>query len=164
MKQRLDIVNLVPMKGIFVEVGTLSGKFAHEIALKRPDLKLKVVDNWMPPHQYEKSSAYGLLRDKAEILEMDSLSASNLFDDNSVDLVYLDADHTYQGVLKDLQAWWPKVKRGGYIASHDFENKPKGDWHTEIAVKDAVTDWANEIDVIIKVIDEPAPTCYIRKP
>lgn len=42
------------------------------------------------------------------------------FPDNSLDFVYLDARHDYEGVKEDLHAWWPKLKPGGVMAGHDF--------------------------------------------
>jgi predicted O-methyltransferase YrrM len=38
----------------------------------------------------------------------------------SVDLVYIDADHSYEAVLADIAAWLPKIRSGGWIAGHDF--------------------------------------------
>jgi predicted O-methyltransferase YrrM len=38
---------------------------------------------------------------------------------NSIDLLFVDADHTYSGVDRDFTAWLPKVKVGGTIAFHD---------------------------------------------
>lgn len=36
------------------------------------------------------------------------------------DFVYIDADHSYNGVLQDLTLWTPKVRDGGIIAGHDY--------------------------------------------
>ena len=38
------------------------------------------------------------------------------------DFVFLDADHSYEGCAADLAAWAPKVRPGGYICGHDYEN------------------------------------------
>src|SRR3990167_10398500 len=43
------------------------------------------------------------------------------FQDNSLDFVFLDADHRYKKVLSDIDAWYCKVKPGGIIAGHDCE-------------------------------------------
>jgi len=40
--------------------------------------------------------------------------------DESLDFVFIDADHTYQSVLGDIQNWAPKVKPSGYICGHDI--------------------------------------------
>ncbi len=45
---------------------------------------------------------------------------SKLYKDNSIDLVYIDADHTYDGVIRDLNLWMPKVKIGGFMSGHDY--------------------------------------------
>ena len=42
------------------------------------------------------------------------------FADGTFDFVYIDADHTYEGVRDDLEAWWPKVKPGGVLGGHDY--------------------------------------------
>lgn len=36
------------------------------------------------------------------------------------DFVYIDADHSYNGVSRDIRLWWPLVKPGGYLAGHDY--------------------------------------------
>lgn len=42
---------------------------------------------------------------------------------NKLDFVYIDGDHTYDGVYKDIELYWPKVKKGGILGGHDFDNK-----------------------------------------
>lgn len=49
----------------------------------------------------------------------DSPIVAGIFPDESLDFVFIDADHHYEEVKKDLLAWWPKVKRGGRFAGHD---------------------------------------------
>lgn len=46
--------------------------------------------------------------------------------DKSLDFVFLDADHHYESIRKDIDAWLPKVKRGGIIAGHDFSPEFEG--------------------------------------
>ena len=50
----------------------------------------------------------------------DSVSTSKLYKDQSVDFVFIDGDHRYEMVFKDIEAWFPKVKIGGIIAGHDY--------------------------------------------
>lgn len=40
--------------------------------------------------------------------------------DESVDAVYIDGLHTYEGVKNDLLAWLPKMKRDGWLLGHDY--------------------------------------------
>jgi predicted O-methyltransferase YrrM len=46
--------------------------------------------------------------------------AAEQFADNSVDFVFIDADHTYESVKKDIVSWLPKVKPSGIISGHDY--------------------------------------------
>lgn len=56
---------------------------------------------------------------KIEMCKGSSLDRSKDFDDEFFDYIYIDADHTKEAVLEDLNAWYPKVKKGGIIAGHD---------------------------------------------
>lgn len=53
-----------------------------------------------------------------------SWDGARLYGNASLDYVYIDADHHYEGVCRDLDAWLPKVKSGGIIAGHDFCDYP----------------------------------------
>jgi len=54
------------------------------------------------------------------IVKTTSLKASQLFDEEYFDLVFLDAGHQYQSVVEDIDAWLPLVKEGGLISGHDY--------------------------------------------
>jgi predicted O-methyltransferase YrrM len=49
-----------------------------------------------------------------------SLDALQFFMDGELDLVYIDGDHRYEGVLADLKGWRKKLKEGGIMAGHDW--------------------------------------------
>jgi predicted O-methyltransferase YrrM len=51
---------------------------------------------------------------------MDSLDAVSLYDDASLDFVFIDGSHDYDSVCKDIDAWLPKVKPNGILAGHDY--------------------------------------------
>lgn len=74
-------------------------------------------------------------------IEAPSEEASKLFSDESIDFVFIDANHEYLHVLEDLRAWYPKVKTGEIIAGHDF-------WHPD--VRKAVHDFFKEKNKEIK--------------
>lgn len=38
------------------------------------------------------------------------------------DFIYIDGCHQYHSVIKDIQNWLPKVRKGGFISFHDFDN------------------------------------------
>lgn len=49
-----------------------------------------------------------------------SWESAKLFEDNSVDVCFLDASHSVDSVLLDLHAWYPKIKNNGILAGHDY--------------------------------------------
>lgn len=53
-------------------------------------------------------------------LKMPSEQAADLFENGTLDFVFLDADHTYEAVRRDLEAWFPRVKRRGVLGGHDY--------------------------------------------
>lgn len=54
----------------------------------------------------------------------DSARAWQNFTDGSVDLLFVDGDHSYEGCLADINNWYCKVKPEGVILGHDY------DWDT----------------------------------
>jgi hypothetical protein len=52
-----------------------------------------------------------------EVLKMDSLEAADLFKDKSIEMVFLDGDHTPEAALADLKAWLPKCSK--LFCGHD---------------------------------------------
>jgi len=48
------------------------------------------------------------------------------FNIHSLDMVYIDALHTYEGVKKDVYLWEKKIKKGGYLAGHDYQSRFQG--------------------------------------
>jgi predicted O-methyltransferase YrrM len=50
----------------------------------------------------------------------DSVSASKNYQDNSLDFVFIDGDHSYEACKADILAWLPKMKNGSILAGHDY--------------------------------------------
>jgi hypothetical protein len=48
------------------------------------------------------------------------------FENESLDMVFLDANHAYESVIKDIDAWYPKVKKGGIFSGHDYIDSQPG--------------------------------------
>ena len=60
------------------------------------------------------------LEDLITTIESDSAEAARHFPYNSIPSIFIDANHTYEGVTRDLEAWWPKLAHGGWMLGHDF--------------------------------------------
>jgi predicted O-methyltransferase YrrM len=75
-------------------------------------------------------------------LKLNTVEAADLFDDESLDFIFLDASHLKQDVLNDLNAWWPKLKKGGLFGGHDYYIVPNTNLPTE--VKQAVDEFFSE--------------------
>ena len=56
-----------------------------------------------------------------ELIKSDSSAAASFFENESLDFVFIDGNHWYDYVKKDIEAWLPKIKKGGMISGHDYE-------------------------------------------
>jgi len=68
------------------------------------------------------------------IVRMDSTEVTELFRDGYFDGVFLDTTHTYEDTLREIDAWLPKIKRGGIFAGHDYGARRKAHQGCKIAV------------------------------
>ena len=64
--------------------------------------------------------------ERVRVVRTPSVMAARMFDDESIDHVWLDGDHNYSAISADIAAWMPKVKRGNVLGGHDWseENYP----------------------------------------
>ena len=59
------------------------------------------------------------------LIKRTSQEASKIIQDE-LDFVYIDADHHYDSIVNDLKLWYPKVKKGGVLAGHDYHKSMEG--------------------------------------
>lgn len=130
--------------GNFVEVGIWKGKsfasvmpvllelnyqniYAVDHFLGQPDLRDTVHSDASKLDLYQiftdNMSKLGY-NGKYKVLKMNSVEAAGQFLDNSLDVVFIDADHSYEAFNADLGAWIPKIKSGGTICGHDYPGWP----------------------------------------
>ena len=71
--------------------------------------------------------------------------------DESLDWVYIDANHRYEYVKENLEIWTPKVKKGGICAGHDYDNpKSQGKgWNVKKAVDEFVPRYLLNIEGLV---------------
>ncbi len=80
--------------------------------------------------------------DSIMLIIADSLTASALFADATLEWVHLDARHDYVSLMADIQAWLPKVKRGGWISGDDY-NETK--WPEVVKVVGELLPWGGRM-------------------
>lgn len=134
---------------VVVEVGVRVGDHAKVMDELLKPKKLHLIDPWEeePNNFVEVLKKFGN-NPRVFIWPLTSEVASEHFLDNSVDLVYIDGDHSYEAVLLDLKLWYPKVKKGGFISGHDWDKKTMNETGEPVGVSRAVIDFTlnNGID------------------
>jgi hypothetical protein len=114
-------------------------------------------DNWDSDiNERDYFKAYDLMLENTKdcnkiIAQWTSKEISINIPDNSLDFVYIDAQHSYEWCLEDLELWFPKVREWWLVSWHDYINAKKWNliWNSNkrfvenFWVKDAV-DWFAE--------------------
>lgn len=176
-------LNSLGLTGKGVEVGVFKGEFSNAILRTWKGKKLYLVDVWRNLDNYNDMSnqktmfasldclmttfqniyPYG---DRAVLLREESVLAAKMFDPKSLDFVYIDAAHDREAVLKDLKAWYPKVKKGGLLCGHDFLDMPAdqpGNVFGEFGVRSAVMDFAKDHNLKVQTTSHDGfPSWFIQ--
>ena len=75
-----------------------------------------------------------------------SVAASQQFAEQSLDFVYIDADHSYESCLADITAWHPKIRDGGILSGHDYHNTIPNS-RVQCYVKKAILDYTRNHEI-----------------
>lgn len=134
-KNRRDMLELFPKGGVVAELGVFRGVYSERIVERCQPKLLYLVDLWGSRVDWwidgeirsvSGGEAYHLCRSKFELNQSVKLRRESTIDflasmpDKSLDLVYLDADHSYRSVRDELALSWPRMKPGGWISGHDY--------------------------------------------
>jgi hypothetical protein len=151
----------------FVEIGVHKGDNSSEFLAELPIKQAWLVDPWSEtsPAGYndntqadwdalhasvtKRYAAY----DNVEILRMMSAEAAPLVP-NDLDLVYIDGDHSYEGIVTDLQCWYPKVREGGILSGDDYTN---------LDVREAVTKLVAVLQLNLRVSPETTQWWLVKE-
>lgn len=145
----------------FVEIGAWKGKstsfMAVEIKNSGKKIKFDVVDTFKGSSEHQNlpciinDTLYQEYLNNIEpVKELintivgDSSNIAGMYADDSLDFVFVDGDHTHEGVLKDIIAWYPKIKPGGYLCGNDiFQKGHEGVYQAIIELLDSVDIYQN---------------------
>ena len=137
VKLRIPCTQVADMKDIVaIEVGVFLGGHA-EAMLEGLDIKkLYCIDPYPPyksytqQHQdefYEAAKArLAPFGSRVELWRKTASAAAGMFCDGSIDLVYIDGDHSYPFVSADIRNYFPLVRSGGLLAGHDYKIESSG--------------------------------------
>lgn len=133
---RFSIVKAIISKienGVFVEIGTAKGDFADFILENSINSTLYCIDPYLSYTDYDDSlntqigdnyfyktydrlkSKYG---DRVQFIRKFSQDALNDIP-NNIDFLYIDGNHRFEYVSKELELYYPKVKSNNYIIGDD---------------------------------------------
>jgi predicted O-methyltransferase YrrM len=157
----------------FVEVGCLFGKstifLANEIKNSHKNIRLDAIDlHKLNPPEFPKrpllavetAKEFGGIRqafnyyikatDTADYINAIPYRYEDVVDnyqDKSLDLFFLDADHLYESTKHALLSWLPKMKRGSIFSGHDYI---LADWPGVVKAVDEVLSKDKGYNVIIR--------------
>jgi len=132
------VLSLIRPGDIGAEIGVCQGVFAYHVLLKANPTKLYLIDPWqyglqadMEPdptaekqrprdEQYRTVCGYFAPYKNVEIVRKKSEDAACMFENNYFNYVYIDGEHSYAAVTRDLNNYFYKVKVGGYIIGDDY--------------------------------------------
>lgn len=134
------------------EVGVNIGENAFSLLNKLNIRRLYLVDSYEKNDvRREAIKRVGRYGKKIQFIVKRSLDACKDIKE-SLDFVYIDADHKYDSVYQDLDAWYPLVREGGVICGHDVFNIKD--------VLDAVKDWCVVNGILFNV--EPPDWFFVK--
>jgi hypothetical protein len=137
-----EMVTNTPFNSNFVEIGSWFGKSTNYLIKKilesKKNIKFTTIDTFKGSETSELDKVivsahnddifYDFVEntiisnnyDSFDIIKDSSDNASKLFENNSVDFLMIDADHSYESVKNDIRTWYNKIKPGGYIGGDDY--------------------------------------------
>jgi hypothetical protein len=181
-----SFLNQAGLTGAGVEVGVAEGIYSRQILRSWAGRRLTLVDCWQTQDSSEYCDeantdiqiqetrrraveALAQADPRAQLLQAFTPQAAARFADESLDFVYLDANHSYPAVRADLRAWYPKLKVGGILAGHDYMDGyfgfgPDLLGGTLFGVQSAVDEFARALgQAVAFTTTDPPFSWYLRK-
>lgn len=121
IKSRSELGKLyqsVYQTGHGAEIGVKEGWNAKSI-MQHYTGHIYLIDTWPAPVEIQQT-IINLTHKRYSLIHTDSVRASRIFDQESLDWVYIDAGHEYEDVKSDHWAYYHLVRKGGIISGHDY--------------------------------------------
>lgn len=136
---RAHVLHLIEKGSNCAEIGVWKGAFSQKMLRRRPG-KLHLIDPWLYIPEYgdrvygsrgdnSQEKMDGVFHEVQELFKREpsvvlhrktSEQAVSEFADGYFHFVYIDGNHSYEFVKKDIEQFLPKVRDGGYIAGDDY--------------------------------------------
>lgn len=164
------LLDAMPKQGICAEIGAWKGDFSKRILKKTNPSKLYLVDPWQYVEDYEnawyggsigsqegmdviynsvcKRFAGEIAAGQLETVRKGSAEGMESFNDAYFDWVYIDGNHTYEFVKKDLEISWQKTKTGGFVTGDDYGLKGWWDDGVTVAVDEFAKNMGDQVEVV----------------
>lgn len=143
------------------EIGVYQGVNANDMLKNIPKLWLFLVDDFSVQGG-SREAIYKNIEpfcDRAFFLEMTSAKASGLWFDRIFDFVYIDGDHRYESFKQDLEVWSKKIKPGGVLCGHDWEQR-----EDNMGVQRGIKKFIQNNNLVLNVgtswVDESVGDCH----
>lgn len=147
---------------VCAEIGVQKGNFSQYLLKSKTLTDLYLIDCWTYQENYldmaninnshqEFYYQYVVNRyasdSRVKIIREFSIDACYKFESNFFDFIYLDADHSYKAIKKDIENWYEKLKPGGILAGHDYLDGilPQGDFGVKTAVDEFTHKYNHEL-------------------
>ena len=98
------------------------------------------------------------------IVKKFSMDAVKEFNDESLDFLYIDCNHSFVHIAQDLWYWSKKVRKGGVVSGHDYSNLSGKEGLNACHVKYVVDAWVKTHDIKLFITKENNPSWfYVKK-
>ena len=160
------------------EIGVQYAIFSKAILTEMPRIKLFSIDPYkhFDPKEYldisnvpqfEQDINYETAKEnlqelglRSKLIRLTSTEAATTISNHSLDFVYLDGNHSYKGLMEDLNTWYPKIKKGGYLSGHDYINHV--DAFADFEVKKAVDEFAKKHNLELQTTEKEMKSWFIK--
>jgi len=142
------LIDLIQERGYErgAEIGIFEGETSELVLRFCPQFKLVMIDPENMQKALERTKSY---RTRRLPIISDEATVATFMAPGSFDIVFLDADHSYEAVYGGIKRWLPLVRKGGLLTGHDYGQT---DWN--FGVDKAVQQIESELGVKAAILPD----------